>query len=313
MRVANHKRRSGGQCVLGGASVVAMLAGSALAQSGLAPGERILKNDRFPDDVSTVADAQMSIQAGFDAGEIAAAILPVPASLRPPIKVKRVQIFWASTSPQTQPNSTQGSIVVYSGSVLQPNAILRFDSEVDAAGGDGLIPVMTDGFLNEFDFGTENITLTTRPDFITVGLRFGAATNQSIGPSVCSDRPPGQPQFQTPGRNALYGTWPEVGITQTQWFQPLTNVAGFQFGVSGNLFMRAIVQDTPCVADIAGPNQQSNPDGVTTADDIIVFLGRYFANDPRANIAGPNQSTIPDNTLTADDIIVFLGAYFAGC
>lgn len=280
------------------------------AQTGV---ETILKNDRFPNDVSTVSDVQMSIQAGFVAGEIAAAILPVPATLRPPIKVKRIQIFWASTQPQTQPNSLQDSVVVYSGSVLQPNASLVFDSGVDGNGGDGLNPSMQDGFLNEFDFASENITLTTRPQFITVGLRFASETNQTTGPSICSDRPPGQPQFQTPGRNALYGTWPETGITTTQWFQPLTNLGGFQFGISGNIFMRAVVVDTPCIADIAGPNQSTTPDGLTTADDLIVYLGRFFAFVPSADVGGPNQSTTPDGFFTADDVIVFLSRFFQGC
>jgi hypothetical protein len=67
------------------------------------------------------------------------------------------------------------------------------------------------------------------------------------------------------------------------------------------------------LSNVAGPNQSTTPDNELTADDIIVFLGWYFANDPRANVAGPNQSTTPDNELTADDIIVFLGRYFTGC
>jgi hypothetical protein len=66
-------------------------------------------------------------------------------------------------------------------------------------------------------------------------------------------------------------------------------------------------------SDIAGPNQSIGPDGVLTADDIIVFLGWFFASDSRADIAGPNQTTTPDSNFTADDIIVFLGRFFAGC
>jgi hypothetical protein len=70
----------------------------------------------------------------------------------------------------------------------------------------------------------------------------------------------------------------------------------------------------PCgPADIAGPNQSLGGDGTLTADDIIVYLGWYFASDLRADVAGANQSTTPDTQLTADDIIVFLGRYFAGC
>lgn len=66
-------------------------------------------------------------------------------------------------------------------------------------------------------------------------------------------------------------------------------------------------------SDVAGANQAVGGDGVLTADDIIVFLGWFFAADSRANVAGPNQSTVPDNAFTADDVIVFLSRYFAGC
>jgi hypothetical protein len=66
-------------------------------------------------------------------------------------------------------------------------------------------------------------------------------------------------------------------------------------------------------SDVAGANQSIGPDGQLTADDIIVFLQWYFANDPRADVAGPNQGVNPDGQLTADDIIVFLQRYFAGC
>ncbi len=70
----------------------------------------------------------------------------------------------------------------------------------------------------------------------------------------------------------------------------------------------------PCSpSDVAGANQSVGYDGSLTADDIIVFLGWYFASDSRADVAGANQSTTPDTQFTADDIIVFLGRYFAGC
>jgi hypothetical protein len=66
-------------------------------------------------------------------------------------------------------------------------------------------------------------------------------------------------------------------------------------------------------ADIAGANQSAVPDDALTADDIIVFLGRYFAGDARSDVAGANQVSGGDGALTADDIIWFLGAYFGGC
>lgn len=82
---------------------------------------------------------------------------------------------------------------------------------------------------------------------------------------------------------------------------------------SGSAFFSLRLRSCLNQSDIAGANQSVGPDGVLTADDIIVFLGWFFANDPRGNVAGPDQSTVPDNAFTADDIIVFLGRYFVGC
>lgn len=66
------------------------------------------------------------------------------------------------------------------------------------------------------------------------------------------------------------------------------------------------------LADIAGANQAVGPDGQRTADDIIVFLGAFFANDiAMADLGSTNQGTTPDNELSADDILIFLNAYFA--
>ena len=70
----------------------------------------------------------------------------------------------------------------------------------------------------------------------------------------------------------------------------------------------------PNPSNIAGPGQSTTPDEEHTADDIIVFLNWFFANDLRANVSGPGQNTTQlDNELTADDIIVFLNRFFVGC
>jgi hypothetical protein len=80
-------------------------------------------------------------------------------------------------------------------------------------------------------------------------------------------------------------------------------------GTPGNL--RRVVQCT--TSDVAGANQNLTPDGQLTADDIIVYLGRFFGGEIEADVAGPNQGPFSDGELTADDVIVFLGKYFAGC
>lgn len=68
-----------------------------------------------------------------------------------------------------------------------------------------------------------------------------------------------------------------------------------------------------CRADIAGGNQVAVPDNLLTADDVIVYLSRFFAGDARADIAGPNQSVGSDGQLGADDVVLFLSRFFAGC
>jgi hypothetical protein len=75
--------------------------------------------------------------------------------------------------------------------------------------------------------------------------------------------------------------------------------------------LMAILPRRP-LADIAGANQSPIPDNAYSADDIINFLGAYFASNLAvADVAGPNQSIDPDGALTADDIIVFLNAFFS--
>ncbi|MFN7396123.1 MAG: GC-type dockerin domain-anchored protein, partial [bacterium] len=71
----------------------------------------------------------------------------------------------------------------------------------------------------------------------------------------------------------------------------------------------------PNPSNVSGPGQNTvTIDEELTADDIIVFLNRFFANDLASNVSGPGQNTTAlDNELTADDIIVFLNRFFAGC
>jgi hypothetical protein len=74
-----------------------------------------------------------------------------------------------------------------------------------------------------------------------------------------------------------------------------------------------VVPACTSLANVAGPNHSTVPDEALTADDIVVYLGWYFAGDLRADVAGANQATAVDSELTADDIIVFLNRYFGGC
>ena len=110
----------------------------------------------------------------------------------------------------------------------------------------------------------------------------------------------------------------QLNDDNTLWFladvrRPLLSAAAGS-NVDGRVLYRMVMPPPACgLADIAGANQSIGADGTLTADDIIVFLGNFFAPNLCADVAGPNQSTEPDGVLSADDIIVFLGRYFGGC
>lgn len=80
-----------------------------------------------------------------------------------------------------------------------------------------------------------------------------------------------------------------------------------------------VVTVPPCgIADIAGANQTAGRDDRLTADDVIVYIGRYFApvgsaQRTLADIAGPNLSPGSDGQVNADDLVYFLSEFFAGC
>lgn len=68
------------------------------------------------------------------------------------------------------------------------------------------------------------------------------------------------------------------------------------------------------VADVASLGGGAGCDGTITADDLVLYLGEYFAgNLAVADVARLGGAPSPDGQLTADDLIVFLGAFFAGC
>jgi hypothetical protein len=135
--------------------------------------------------------------------------------------------------------------------------------------------------------------------------------------NVTLPAPIGPVTFQP--NNLMFGMTSSYRFTSTQ--PPMTGNVKFRLarpaagpeGYQGEwLTLTGLHVPQRNVADLAGPNQSSGPDGERTADDVIVFLGAYFAGDvPTADLAGPNQSSTPDNRLTADDVIVYLNAFFS--
>ena len=76
----------------------------------------------------------------------------------------------------------------------------------------------------------------------------------------------------------------------------------------------ASVPQGPCAADVAGLGGSLGPDGQLTADDVVVYLGAFFANNLAiADLVGLGGSGGPDGAITPDDLIAFLSVFFAGC
>ena len=323
---------------VGAMTLCALLAasGAAIGQTPIALGndEYLLKNDRFPVSGAVTTSQNASVQAGFAAGEIAAATFLMPSGWSS-LKIRRVQIYWSSTSGGTS-TSQQQSVVIWKGSPANPATFLTvFDMENDALP-DGFFPVMQDGGFNEFDFAPANPTADnpdqhieiSGTDRFTVGLKFATATNQETGPSVVSDGAPTTMTGCVSGRNWIMGNLDPsaqflCSSSTVQWRSAcnLCTVDVFgtpvTFSISGNLMIRVVVDRNihRCtVADVAIVGGGAGFDGLLTADDVILFLSAFFAgNTGISDLASLGGATTPDGELTVDDIVAFLGAFFGGC
>lgn len=323
---------------VGAFALAGMLAasGAAMGQTPIALGndEYMLKNDRFPVSGAVTTSQNASVQAGFAAGEIASATFMMPSGWSS-LKIRRVQIYWSSTSGGGS-TSQQQSVLIWKGSPANMATFTQiFDMENDALP-DGFIPVMQDGGFNEFDFAPLNPTadnpdqniVISGTDRFTVGLKFATATNQETGPSVVSDGAPTTMTGCSTGKNWIYGNLDPsaqflCSSSQVQWRNACSlctvDVLGtpLTFGISGNLMIRVVVDRNihRCtVADVAIVGGGAGFDGLLSADDVILFLSAFFAgNTSIADVASLGGTTNPDGELTVDDIVAFLGAFFGGC
>ncbi|HZW08228.1 MAG TPA: GC-type dockerin domain-anchored protein [Phycisphaerales bacterium] len=66
-------------------------------------------------------------------------------------------------------------------------------------------------------------------------------------------------------------------------------------------------------ADIAGQGADGNGDGILDNNDFIVFIDRFFANDPRADYGSTGGILGPDGQWNNNDFVVFIDLFFAGC
>ncbi|MFN7429192.1 MAG: GC-type dockerin domain-anchored protein [bacterium] len=174
-------------------------------------------------------------------------------------------------------NSNIGGVTATTGSAAAAGAVttgMEFSIDLAELGWDGTSEIKLAGFITNDGYGF--------------------ASNQIIGSSWDGT-----------------GTAPaNAGTTRNVDFSNDTAFPGKQW-----ISLTAEANPCPNPSNISGPGQNTTAiDGELTADDIIVFLNRFFAGNLLSDVSGPGQNTTAiDGDLTADDIIVFLNRFFAGC
>jgi len=184
-----------------------------------------------------------AIQAGFVAGEIGAAVFNPDPSLFP-MQVTRVQIFWRSFF-GGQPDTLGRAIKFYQGGSPAPPPVQVFSL-------DG--PVLTDGFLNEFDVTPFNINFSSGP--FAIGFQFDTSPT-IFDPSLVTDTDGCQN-----GKNLLFavpGGWSN----------------GCSLGISGDFVIRCFVEtgaigpDTECRAGNVDTGSGGDPKDVLKLDNSV--------------------------------------------
>src|SRR5262249_40846374 len=152
-----------------------------------------------------------AIQAGFVAGEIGGAVFNPDASLFP-MQITHVQIFWRSVF-GGGPDTLGAAIKFYQGGTGSP----PHPTEVFSIPG----PVLSDGFLNDFDVTPLSINFNSGP--FAIGFQFDSSPGL-FDPSLVTDTDGCQV-----GKNLIFaipGGW--------------TN--GCSLGIRGDFVIRCIVE-----------------------------------------------------------------------
>lgn len=172
--------------------------------------EVTVKNDSFE------TGGSANVQAGFVAGESAAAWLTSPCNGN----IVALQVAWLSQNGLTEP-SIEDSIRVFKGGTFpNPGAeVLLLEA-----------PLMTDGAINEFRFVDEGNTIpinipVTAGEVFVVSFRFATTPSPFNGPSVITDVGTGCQN----GKNAIFAVPPSI------WFN------GCSLGITGDFVIRAVV------------------------------------------------------------------------
>ena len=232
----------------------------AIATSAVAT-EVTVQND------SLMAGDNGAIQAGFVAGEKAAAWLTSPCDGN----IVAAQIYWQSLNGNTT-DEIEDSIDIYrSDAYPEPGALAE----------QILGPVLTDGFINEYRYLDEDNTIplsvpVVQDETFVVALTFLQAPDPTQGPSVVNDLDGIQPNS-----NAIYAS---LGGGQFAWFPNST------LGVFGDWVIRAVVScgAVSNEADV-GVNMVANSTQYTAGEPLT-----YTITVTNAGPAAANSTTVVD-------------------
>jgi uncharacterized repeat protein (TIGR01451 family) len=216
---------------------------------------------------SLMAGDSGAIQAGFVAGEKAAAWLTSPCGGN----IVAAQVYWQSLNGNTT-DEIEDSIDIYrSGTYPEPGALAE----------QILGPVLTDGFINEYRYLDEDNTIplsvpVLQDETFVVALTFLQAPDPSEGPSVVNDLDGIQPNS-----NAIYAS---LGGGQFEWF-PNTTLLVF-----GDWVIRAVVNCTTVSneADV-GVNMIATSTHYTAGEAL-----RYTITVTNAGPAATTSTTVVD-------------------
>lgn len=219
----------------------------------------------------------------FAVGEEFGAVFTAPAA-HYPIEILRVGIGWGSQfggAPQTLENAVN----IRAGGLPTPGALL---SSLPG-------PVMTDGFINEFDFEPLPGEIIVASGPFTVTLAIGTANAGMIfSPSAVHDG-----NGCIPGRNVVFAT-------PGGWFD------GCALGVSGDWVVQVVYRRTNCGASAPQfVRGECNGDTSFNIADAITLLGFLFPSGSPPSLGCRDACDANDDGgLDIADAVAMLGALF---
>jgi hypothetical protein len=219
----------------------------------------------------------------FVVGEEFGAVFTAPAA-HYPIEILRVGIGWGSFSGGA-PQTLEQAVKIRAGGLPAPGALL---AEMPG-------PVMTDGFINEFDFEPLPGEIIVASGPFTVTLEIGTANAGMVfSPSAVHDG-----NGCIGGRNVVFaipGGWSDA----------------CSLGVTGDWVVHVVYRQTNCgVSDPEFIRGECNGDALVNIADAISLLAYLFPSGPPPVLPCVDACDANDDAaLNIADAVALLGALF---